>query len=91
MLAVDVSLDPTFKAGKPRLLFEGEYQAGTPLRNFDVAPDGRRFLMTRNIERPRAPLTQMIVVLNWFEELKRRAAAARQIAAGLRNQGIVPA
>ena len=42
------------------------------VRQYDVAPDGNRFLMMRAVERPRLKLTQMILVQNWFEELKRR-------------------
>ena len=38
---------------------------------FDVSPDGKRFLMVR----PVAGLgeTELVVVQNWFEELKQRA------------------
>jgi hypothetical protein len=36
-----------------------------------VTPDGSQFLMVTPIERPGAQPT--IVVLNWFEELKRKA------------------
>ena len=35
--------------------------------------DGQRFLMIQATEQPQsAPLTQINVVLNWFEELRRR-------------------
>ena len=43
--------------------------------NYDVSRDGQRFLMIRN-ERTAAP-TQLNVVLNWFEELKRRTGAVK--------------
>ena len=72
MMAVDVSTQPVFSAGKPRVLFEGTY-APTPLSlpDYDVSPDGQRFLMLKPSEQAQAP-TQINVVLNWFEELKRR-------------------
>ena len=66
MMAVDIQTEPTFTAGKPRLLFEGQYAD-----YWDVAPDGQRFLMTQAVE-PEQPATQINVVLNWFEELKKR-------------------
>jgi eukaryotic-like serine/threonine-protein kinase len=72
MMAVDVATQPSFTAGKPRVLFEGRYnpaQGTTP--NYDVSPDGQRFLMIKPSEAEQAP-TQINVVLNWFEELKRR-------------------
>jgi hypothetical protein len=41
---------------------------------YDVSPDGQRFLMIQPIEEE-APPTQINVVLNWAEELKRRVPA----------------
>jgi len=72
MMAVEVTTRPAFSAGKPRLLFEGAY-VPTPrsLPNYDVSPDGQRFLMLEASEQGQAP-EQINVVLNWFEELKRR-------------------
>ena len=39
-------------------------------RNFDASPDGSRFLMTKDLQPP-ADAKRLIVVQNWFEELKR--------------------
>ena len=65
MMVVDVQTEPSFTASRPRLLFEGQYG-----NDFDVAPDGQRFLMVRS-EQGEVP-TELNVVLNWFEELKQR-------------------
>jgi Tol biopolymer transport system component len=75
MMSVDIATQPAFAAGKPRILFEGQY-VPTPLTGpyYDVSPDGQRFLMLKPAEREQAP-TQINVVLNWFEELKRRVPA----------------
>jgi serine/threonine-protein kinase len=70
MMAVPVSVSPTFSAGAPRVLFRGRYASTPTTRFYDVAPDGR-FLMMREAERPPIKPTQMILVQNWFEELKR--------------------
>jgi hypothetical protein len=43
----------------------------TTTANYDVSPDGQRFLMLKGGEEQQAA-TQIHVVLNWFEELKRR-------------------
>ena len=48
----------------PRLLFEGRYG------DYTVAPDGR-FIMGK-LGSPRPPITEITLVQNWFEELKRR-------------------
>jgi Tol biopolymer transport system component len=73
MMAVDIATHSGFAAGKPRVLFEGRYEppAGTT-PNYDVSPDGQRFLMIKRSEQEAAAPTQINVVLNWFEELKRR-------------------
>jgi hypothetical protein len=42
--------------------------------NYDVSLDGRRFLMVKGSD---DNLSQLNVVLNWFEELKRRVPAAQ--------------
>jgi serine/threonine protein kinase/Tol biopolymer transport system component len=73
MMAVDIATQPGFAAGTPRMLFEGRYErAPFPSTNYDVSPDGQRFLMLKPNESAEAAPTQINVVLNWFEELKRR-------------------
>jgi hypothetical protein len=59
-------------AGPPKVLFEGAYLLGGTIRGYDVTPDGRRFLMVQPKDRPPFRPTQMILVQNWIEELKRR-------------------
>jgi len=82
MMAVDVTTQPTFAAGKPRLLFEARQYAPNPLGgqrpNYDVLPDGQRFLMIKQTEQQETALTQIHVVLNWLEELNRRGPTTKQ-------------
>jgi serine/threonine-protein kinase len=78
MMAVDIATQPSFASGKPRMLFEGQYSPApgtTP--NYDVSPDGQRFLMIKPSEAGEAP-TQINVVLNWFEELKQRVPTGKK-------------
>jgi hypothetical protein len=50
------------------------YPAGTGGRTYDVAPDGRRFLLTQQRDdASQPPITQVVLVQNWLEELKRLA------------------
>jgi hypothetical protein len=61
-----------FSAGKPRLLFEqAVYRGSNPIRSWDISLDGQKFLMVKLQERKSQPVTEMILVQNWFEELKR--------------------
>jgi serine/threonine-protein kinase len=71
MMAVAIEPEPELSVGTPRLLFEGRFLPG-PIwapRNYDISPDGQRFLMIKR-EHDLVP-TELIVILNWFEELKR--------------------
>jgi len=76
MLVVAIDPGPPFSAGKPRVVFKGRYEvgvAGNP--NWDISPDGRRFLMIKRGEES-AP-TRLHVVVNWFEELERLVPTTR--------------
>ena len=78
-MVVTVDLQPVFKAETPRLLFEGPYvQVGGA--SYDVTPDGRRFLLLEPAQQEAAPVTHLNVVLNWFEELKRKAGSDATLA-----------
>ncbi|MFY9530722.1 MAG: protein kinase [Candidatus Acidiferrales bacterium] len=78
MMAVEIATQPSFAAGKPRMLFEGRYEpAPAPIANYDVSPDGQRFLMLKRSESAGEAPTQINVVLNWFEELKRRVPTGK--------------
>ncbi|MEE8162164.1 MAG: protein kinase, partial [Acidobacteriota bacterium] len=71
MMVVPVQTDPTFRAGRPEILFEGRYVTSRIMRSipyYDISPDGQRFLMIKAVE---GSTGQINVVLNWFEELKR--------------------
>ena len=67
VMAVELTLTTRpIVVGKTRELFTGPYEPG-----FDVTRDGQHFLMLLPNERLAA--TQVNVVLNWFEDLKRRS------------------
>ncbi len=75
MISVKVATTPEFSAGESTRLFDASpyATAGITGRPYDVSPDGQRFLMHRNLEATpgREPAPRIVVVLNWFEELKR--------------------
>jgi hypothetical protein len=71
MMAVETKTQPAFSAGNPKVLFEGQYvPAMQTMPNYDVSRDGQHLLMVKSEQTEEA--TQINVVLNWFEELKRR-------------------
>ncbi len=68
MMVVEVQSEPALTSGRPQLVFEGPYLTDQGTSNYDISPDGQRFLMIKEGEGQAA---QINVVLNWFEELKR--------------------
>jgi len=71
MMAVSITSQPAFAASVPRRLFTTQFEpTGTGTSGYDVSLDGQRFLMIQSTE-PEQPATQVSVVINWFEELKR--------------------
>ena len=81
IMIVPVEMEPTFRLGNPEVLFEGLYFQSSfssgAITSWDIAQDGKRFLMMREVEATEENSTQrdprkIIVVTNWFEELKER-------------------
>ncbi|MGH7652261.1 MAG: protein kinase domain-containing protein [Gemmatimonadaceae bacterium] len=68
-VAVEVKTGPTFSVGPSTTLFRAtEYRTAVGLLEYAVARDDRRFLMIRSVATNTAD--KLIVVDNWFEELK---------------------
>ena len=68
LLSVGFQSEPSPKLGRPQPLFRTEqYRSLFDMRNYDVHPDGKRFLFIR----PERRSDQLHVVLNWFSELER--------------------
>jgi len=67
MMAVDLETSTAFRPGAAHMLFE------KAASDYDVAPDGRRFLMLRP---PAVGVggagNELHVILNWFEDLRRK-------------------
>ena len=71
MMVVEVETEPDFDVGRTRLLFEEPYDTdpnSVGNSNYDVSLDGQSFLM---IERSENQASELVVAINWFEELKR--------------------
>jgi len=66
MIAVNIETDPEFRVTQREVLFDGDFLQYRWSRQYDLMPDGKRFLM---ILRP--PSGKIEVVTNWFQELER--------------------
>ncbi len=71
MTMVPVQTESSFGVGSAQMLFDTRSFSPVGVgRNFDVSPDGTRFLMVKDLPLP-IEAKRLIVVQNWFEELKR--------------------
>jgi hypothetical protein len=75
MLAVPFDPVPGVR-GDPVKVFDGSYGlylGGLPFRSYDITPDGRNFIMVKELpdQSQGGGTSQLNVVLNWSEELKR--------------------
>jgi serine/threonine-protein kinase len=70
LVSVDVRVEPTFSVGARRVLFQSAaYERdGAGHVVYDITPDDQRFVFIRN----QGGSFDVVVVLNWFEELLRR-------------------
>jgi serine/threonine-protein kinase len=73
LMVTRIDTSQGFKPGTPEALFSTKaYYLRTNGRNYDVAPDGRRFLMIKDQVVAGQAALGMTVVLNWFDEVKAR-------------------
>jgi serine/threonine-protein kinase len=68
LVAVEVKANPTLSIGRSRTLFSATGFNSRPAR-YAVAPDDRRFLMVRPLST--GTPDKLIIVENWFAELKK--------------------
>ena len=65
MMAVQIETEPAFRVLGRKALFEGEFVQYRWSRQYDITPDGKRFIMVKN-----PPRGDIEVITNWFQELR---------------------
>jgi serine/threonine-protein kinase len=78
--AVDVQTGAGFFASKPRRLLQLTEAMGVavPMRAWDVSPDGQRFLMVKLEDGKPTPVTELVLIVNWAEDLKLLAPTGKK-------------
>ena len=77
LMSMPVARGTTWTPATPEKLIDAPYYGGTT-RNYDVSPDGKRFLMIKQGGGDQTPApTSIVVVQNWPQELKRLAPTTR--------------
>lgn len=83
MMVVTIAAGPSFSGGRPQELWKGSYShgmssscgaPGLTSSNYDVTPDGLRFLMVRDEDVDQESAREFIVVQGWGGELSRLSA-----------------
>lgn len=79
IMSVDVITQPVFSASAPRVIVPAKATASlsSGLDNFDVSPDGQRFLVHQQSSEA-GQTVQINFVLNWSQELRRLTPAGQQ-------------
>ena len=75
LMSVDIAIDPGFTFSNEQALQLQGFLIFPTYRDYDITPDGERFLMVFPAEQTgsgEAARPQINIVLNWFEELKER-------------------
>ena len=75
MVASYTTKGDSFVPDKPRLWSETRLADTSFFQNMDITPDGKRFLVLMPAETPgqQRPNNQVIFLLNFFDEIRRRA------------------
>ena len=69
LVAVGVRTQPTFSTGARQVLFPTQtYEANRNHTSYDISPGDQQFVFIKQVGGSR----DIIVVMNWFEELKER-------------------
>ena len=59
-----------FSAATPKLLFDGAFDFSELDRNFDLSPDGTKFLAIRS--ESAEPPPEFRLIFNWLQELREK-------------------
>jgi serine/threonine-protein kinase len=75
MVSTYTVVGESFVAGRPRLWSNTRLFNVGLTQNFDLASDGKRFAVLMSADGPESRRTQHMLVLNFFEEVRRRVGA----------------
>jgi eukaryotic-like serine/threonine-protein kinase len=68
VIEATLATTPSLRVVGRRVLFSGPYASDIFHPNYDVAPDGKSFLMVRPVDQSRG----LVMVINWAREIRRR-------------------
>lgn len=72
LMIADITTEPEFMAGKQVPVLSLSEYLYYDLGNFDIAPDGQRFLMVKQMTEGDFPMSRVVIVQNWLEDAAKR-------------------
>jgi len=75
LMVAQTMTHPSFSAGNPKVLLEGDYATYLTMPNYDVTADGKRFLFLKAGQQTQKEIS---LVVNWTEEFKQRAPTGQK-------------
>jgi Tol biopolymer transport system component len=75
MMATPIQPGPSFVSGRPVPLFQADQYRVNVARNYDITPDGKRFVMVKTVGTAGRGAS-FVVITNWAEEVRRRLTRA---------------
>ena len=70
VMGVPIQAGASFSFGRPAMVFDHSDRPPSAYRNYEITPDGSRFVIVKESQRSRA--TQFVATINWFAELQER-------------------
>ena len=67
IMVASIQVAPAFATGTPQLLFDGAFEFSELDRNFDLSPDGTKFLAIRS--QTAEPPPEFRLIFNWLQEI----------------------
>jgi Tol biopolymer transport system component len=68
LMAVGLTMTPEFRVERPRLVLQENLNDERGWANYDISPDGRRFVVIHDLD---VNPPSLVVVENWVHELQR--------------------
>jgi len=70
LTSVTFETTPTFSADAPKRILQTQYFNNYAGRTYDVAPDGQKFLMTKERSIAEPTSTTIVVMLDWLDSVR---------------------
>lgn len=72
LMITNITTEPEIQAGRPEAVLSLDDFLNYDLGNFDVSPDGKRFLLVKSATDGDFPVNRVVIVQNWLDDAAKR-------------------